>query len=901
MTNRLPPVGPTDEQLHQVISLYSAGQWADVELVCIKLTQEYPNHPFCWMILGVILNLTGRREAAIEPMRQAVKLSHYDAHAHDNLGIALYDLRRFEESVFSYKNALKILPDFAGALSNLGNALKELGLLKESEASYRKAIRIQPDYAQAYSNLGIVLKELGRLEEAESAYRDAIRIKPDFAEVHCYLGALLKHFGHLEASVGNYRKAIQIKPYFLDAYNNLRNALKDLGRLEELVDIYREAIRIHPDFAEAHHHLGLVLFELRQLRAAEASYREAIRINPNDFAAYIDLGNTLFELGRFEESESSYREAARINPDNAGAYINLGNLLRQLGRFEESEVNCREAIRINPDYPEAHINLGNALKELGRIKEAELSYREAIRIKPEDVEALINLGSTLKQLRCFTTAMNNFLEAIRIKPDSPEAHNNLGIVLYDLRRLEESVASLREAIRIKPDYADAHHNLGLALYDLCRIEESEASYREAIRIKPDSPKTHSAVLFIVSWLEKNSPEAYLDEAKKFGQLVKQNRKMKFSTWSFQPFPVRLRVGFVSGDLRNHPVGYFIEGLCKRLHSSRIELVAISTKNEEDELTARIKPLFQEWHSIEEMSDDQAAQVIHQAHLHVLIDLTGHTAPNRLGVFAYKPAPLQVTWLGYWASTGIEEMDYLLGDPVVTPEQDDHHFIEKVWRLPETRFCFTPPEVEIAIEVPPLFRNGYVTFGCFNNMAKLTPAVISVWSNIIRAVPLAKLYLKASQFADNSFASNMRTLFETAGVSPERLRLEGPSSRSEYLSAYNQIDIALDPFPYTGGTTSCEALWMGVPVLTLKGNTLISRQGEGILKNAGLYEWVANDKEDYVQKAIQFASDPDALILTKQNLRRKVIASPLFDAKQFASNFETTMFEMWNHHVDKINH
>jgi predicted O-linked N-acetylglucosamine transferase (SPINDLY family) len=306
----------------------------------------------------------------------------------------------------------------------------------------------------------------------------------------------------------------------------------------------------------------------------------------------------------------------------------------------------------------------------------------------------------------------------------------------------------------------------------------------------------------------------------------------------------------------------------------------------------------EWRSVVGMSDEAAARLIHEDGIQVLVDLSGHTAHNRLPVFAYKPAPVQVTWLGYFATTGVEAMDYILGDPYVTPEGEEHHFTERVWRLPQIYCCFSEPRYEVSVGALPALSNGYVTFGSFNNLAKVNDRVISLWSRVLQAVPGSKLLLKTKALADEGVRGRVRSRFAACGVGSDRLILEGPAPRGELLGAYNRVDIGLDPFPYPGGTTTAESLWMGVPVLTRRGDRFLSHVGETMAYNTGQGAWVAADDAQYVQKAVSFASDLRALSALRAQLRQTVLQSPLYDAKQFAKHLTQALTQMWAAYRDR---
>ena len=355
------------------------------------------------------------------------------------------------------------------------------------------------------------------------------------------------------------------------------------------------------------------------------------------------------------------------------------------------------------------------------------------------------------------------------------------------------------------------------------------------------------------------------------------------------------MGLLSGDLHDHPVGYFVEGILSQLTSNpsaKLVLIAYHNHFYTDALTVRIKACCQGWHSTMGVSDEALSKRIRDDGIDILIDLSGHTARNRLPLFAWKPAPVQVSWLGYFATTGVAAIDYLIADPWTMPETEEAYFTEKIWRLPETRLCFTPPDVDVEVSPLPALSNDYITFGCFNNLAKMNDDVVALWARVLASVPGSRLFLKAKQFKDVSTQQNTIERFAAHGINADRLILEGFESREKYLAAYHRIDIALDPFPYPGGTTSVEGLWMGVPVLTLAGERFLSRQGVGILMNAGLSEWVAADIDDYVTRAMSHSAGLQRLAALRKGLRQQVLVSPVFDAPRFARHFEAALRGMW---------
>ncbi len=638
--------------------------------------------------------------------------------------------------------------------------------------------------------------------------------------------------------------------------------------------------------------LGAVFKQKGNNTEAIAAMQKAAELSPLDVYAHSNLGITLSDMGRLDEAETSLRQALKLQPDFAEAHCNLGTVYQEMGRLDEAEASHRRAIQINPAFAEAHYNLANALKARGRLNEAAASFRRVLQIKPDHVQARSNLGITLNDLGRQNEAEASLRQALEASPGDASTHSNLGNTLQELGRLDEAEASYRRALQIDPELAEAHNNLGIILQDLGRLDEAETSFRRALAIKPDYDKAHSNLLFLLNYSPASAPAIGFAEARKYGERICSRATSRFTTWSCDVQPERLKIGLVSGDLRNHPVGYFLENLLNHLDPAAFELIAYPTDHREDELTARIKPRFTAWKALTGLSDEAAARLIHDDGVHILMDLSGHSRYNRLPVFAWKPAPVQVSWLGYFATTGVAEMDYLIADPWTLPETEEAYFTEKIWRMPETRLCFTPPEIPVEVASLPALAHGYVTFGCFNNLTKMNDAVVEVWSRILASVPESRLFLKSKQLKETSVRLHTIERFAAHGIEAHRLVLEGNETRDKYLAAYHRVDIALDPFPYPGGTTTVESLWMGVPVLNLAGQSFLFRQGAGFLMNAGLPEWIAVDKEDYVSRAARHAADLKSLSELRNGLRQQVLASPVMDGARFAVHFEAVLRDMW---------
>ncbi|HWX11215.1 MAG TPA: glycosyltransferase, partial [Trinickia sp.] len=402
----------------------------------------------------------------------------------------------------------------------------------------------------------------------------------------------------------------------------------------------------------------------------------------------------------------------------------------------------------------------------------------------------------------------------------------------------------------------------------------------------------SNLLFTLSFAGQVPPADYLAEALRFGRIASEQAR-PYSDWRIDGTPgAPLRVGFVSADLRAHPVGYFLESVLAYIDATRVQLYAYATRPYEDALTARIKPRFAAWRSLDRLDDEAAARTIHDDGIQVLVDLSGHTDSNRLAVFAWKPAPVQLSWIGYFASTGLAAIDYVLGDEWVLPPEEAGHFVERPWRLPHGYLCFTPPEPPVAIDASSRQAEAAPTFGYFGDLVKVNDRVAAVWARILADVPGSRLFLKAQQLGDAQVREATRERFASLGIGTDRIFMEGASPRAEYLAAYNRVDIALSPFPYPGGTTTAESLWMGVPVLCRRGDRFLGHLCESVLRSVGLDDWIAADEADYVAKAIAFVRDRASLAALSARLRERVLGASLTDAPRFARTLEAELAAMW---------
>jgi predicted O-linked N-acetylglucosamine transferase (SPINDLY family) len=639
--------------------------------------------------------------------------------------------------------------------------------------------------------------------------------------------------------------------------------LKDQGKLDEAVACYHRALKLKPDFAEVHS----------------------------------NLGNALKDQGKLDEAVACHRRALELKPDYAGALNNLGNALRDQGKLDEAVTSYRRALKLEPDFAEAHKSLGTAFWDQGDLDEAVACYRRALELMPDYAEAHNNLGVAFKDQGKLDQAVACYHRALELKPDYAEAENNLGNALLGQGMLDEAVACYRRALELKPDYAGALNNLGVAFKDQGKLDEAVACCHQVLELKPNDAAAHSNLLFALQCCASVTPTALAgahaeydrQHAAPLGVAIAQHEKVRDRHG-------RLRLGFVSADLGRHPVGYFLVRVLENLSQKQQETICFSDRILKDDLTHRLRAAGTEWRDVRGMSDQRLAEQVRSDEIDILFDLAGHTANNRLLTFARKPAPIQITWIGYEGTTGLAAMDYLLADRFMIPEGSDRNYRERVLRMPDGYLCYDPPDVAVPVGPQPSLEKGYATFASFSALAKVTPEVVAIWAEILRRAPTARLVLKCRGLGDPTVRRRYLDLFAARGVGPQRLEMLPPSSYAEYLATYHQVDIVLDSFPFSGSTTTCEALWMGVPVVTCPGETFASRHSLSHLSNVGLTETIAHDLDEYVELAVSLAGNLPRLAALRAGLRQRMAASPLCDGKRFAANLASLLQGVWEQQI-----
>ena len=648
--------------------------------------------------------------------------------------------------------------------------------------------------------------------------------------------------------------------------------------------------------AVQHHQAG-------RLQKAEQLYRKILSRSPSNPDALHYLGVLEHQQGRYEKAIEYLEKSLVSSPDNEKALNNLGITLRRLSRHREALSCFEQAAALNPDSPEVHNNLANAYRKLGEIDKALTSYQRAVSLNPGFAQAHNNLGNILRQLGKFDKALDSYKTAGDLNPDDAGIHNNIGITLQLQGRLSHALTSFKHALKIAPGYPEGQNNLGNLLMEKGMVEEASVCYKKAISIRPNFSEAHSNLLLSMNYSSKAGSHEIFDAHKKWAaQHVAESHTVNWDQDCAADKKQRLRIGYVSPDFRRHPVSCFIEPILTKHNQDDFEIFCYANVVREDGVTARFKALPIIWRNIYPLGDQEAADLIIRDSIDILVDLAGHTQGNRILLFRRKPAPLQVTYLGYPNTTGLFEMDYRITDNLADPPGISDDFCsEKIVRLDHGFLCYQPVKDAPEPSALPALSNGFVTFGSFNNLAKTTQKVIELWAKILLAVPNSRLIMKYKSLADNDTREEVLEIFRSAGIDNvyERIELLGfTPTLSEHLKMYNRIDLALDTFPYNGTTTTCEALWMGVPVITLAGENHSARVGVSILSQVNLFEAITGDREEYLKTAVDLAMDTNRLAKLRSGLRNIVSRSPLTDGALFLRSLEAAYQKMWERWCEK---
>lgn len=626
-------------------------------------------------------------------------------------------------------------------------------------------------------------------------------------------------------------------------------------------------------------------------------FRRSIAVGGATPERLYNLGLALHQTGDLEGAERSFFAAILRAPRFAEAYQSLGVTLAARGNGEDAAAAFRRAVEERPEWVEAHLNLAAVLANGRQPQAAFAVYRNLLARHPQNGHFLFLAGTAALNADFLDEAERLLRQALLRAPRDAGTMNNLGLALGRMGRVGEAVHMFRKAVAIKADYVEAWFGLAAALDAQGESDAALAAYRTVAELRPDDPGTDSNLLMMLGYREALTPAELCAAHRRWGERVEGALAPALAATPRPARPAlagrRLRIGYVSPDFRLHSVAMFLLPLLEAHDRTRVELFAYSNVELPDAITDHLRRSMDGWRDIQGVPDETVAAWVRADGIDVLVDLAGHTANNRLGVFARQPAPVQVSWLGYPATTGLSAIDARFTDAVADPPgAGDEHHSERLVRLEGGFLCYRPLGLAPDPAPPPCLENGFVTFGSFNTLNKLNPDVAALWARVLHAVPGSRLLLKAAPLIDSSVRKRVLGLFAPHGVAADRIELLARVPDNDgHLKAYGRMDVALDPFPYNGTTTSCEALWMGVPVLTLPGERHAARVGAALLTAADRPDLIAADADDFVRKAAVLAADPDRLAADRQALRPHLQASRLCDATAFANEFERRLFAL----------
>jgi predicted O-linked N-acetylglucosamine transferase (SPINDLY family) len=616
--------------------------------------------------------------------------------------------------------------------------------------------------------------------------------------------------------------------------------------------------------------------------------------NYKDSISFYNLSGLLFQnMNELEEAQKFYLRALDLDKENQETNFNIAILNYRQKKYLESEKLFNYLIDKDPTNPIYHYNLGIIKLDTNAVGLAIDSFINACNLDSNFYYARHHLAEAYERANNYNLAILNYNKAQSININRfNNTLNNLANIFLKLKDYKSAKKYFTESLNYIGDKSIVYNNLAVLNLEIGNVEEALDFLHKAIDLNKTNLRIFSRFLATSLYI-KNDINYYKSFSLEYGKISSSNNKKKIIKKLNIYKKEKLKIGFLSADFREHPVGYYLLDFLQEIKDHNFELIAYSNNLFEDHYTKSLKLDFDEWRDINNVNDKNLANLIKQDSVDILIDMSGHSGDNRLPVFSYKPAPMQVSWAAYLASTGIEEIDYIVGDPYCTPKTDSNNYVEEIMEMPDIWSCLSTSDIKnIPTASTPALKNGYITFGCFNNLNKINKNLINIWSKILYQIPNSKIFLKNSQFNLNINKENVLSVFEENKIKLDRIVIESDSPRNKFLNSYNNIDIALDTFPYNGGTTSFELSWMCVPLLTMKGDRFISKCGESINNNLNMYDWIANHEEDYIRKAISFSNNIDQL----ENIRKKLInfsrKSPLFDMKKYSNNFSSILRERY---------
>lgn len=771
----------------------------------------------------------------------------------------------------------------------LANQHRQSGRLKEAEAAYRKILLADPNQPDALHLLGLVVYQLGERKKAVELLQRAVAADPSRTDYRFNLSVMLEEAGQIDEAIANYQTVVQQRTDFVQAHQNLASLLQKTSQFDPAIAAYRKLISLKPQ-PDFYFNLGNVFFAKDDWNQAIVAYRQALALSPNYPAATNNLGNALRLVGRPEEAITVLRQGTSPANDDPDIAYNLGLALQAVNRSDEAMAIYRNILASHPDHESAANALGVMLQTAGRLDEAMAVFRQFLSLRPQAALVRNNLGEVLRSSGKLDEAIAEFRQAADSDPALAEAAYNLGIALRAKNLLDESIEAYREAIARNPKMGIAHNNLGNAQKDIGLLADAIESYGRAVALQPELIDADCNRILTMHYSQDYDLPAILPE------LGDWNRRNAIPLRKFitphrnAPDPDRrLRIGYVSADYREHACAFFLDPLLANHDHAKFEIFLYAQLEKPDSLTPRFQKYADHWRQTYGLSDEKMAAQIRADQIDLLIDAKLHTSENRLLVFARKPAPIQISWLGYPGSSGLETIDYRLMDQWIEPSNHEYPLPEQPIFIPDCFWAYDPLTSEPSVNELPALSGGFLTFGCVNNFCKVSDGTLDLWIKSMKAVKNSHLLLMAPP---GSARRRVLKRFTENGIREDRVEFLDRQSRPLYLRLYHRIDVCLDTLPYNGHTTSLDSLWMGVPVVTRIGNTPPGRVGWTHLNNLNLQEFGAHSDEEFVQILTKWSGELPRLSSLRASLREKIKNSPLMDGPGYTRKVEAAYRKVW---------
>ncbi|MBC3907659.1 tetratricopeptide repeat protein [Undibacterium umbellatum] len=836
--------------------LYEKFLLPEAEAVYRIVLESEPESLETWINLGLCLDGQSRFAEAIACYRHVLARQPGNIIAHFNLGVSLSLEGKNHDAEQAYLHALELNPQFGHAHFNLAMLFQQRDDLSAATHHYEELLKLEPQHYYAYCNLGMIHAAQGRYLDAEPCFQHAIACQTEMTTADFFLVNLYQQQGKQQEAENVLKNLLTRQPANTAARDALLNLYLQSSRYAEAESIYRQMLVSLPQEAIIHYNLGVVLKEQGQVEAAKNCYLQALQLQPVFAQALGNLGLIFLDQGDLAQAESYYQRALEQDPKFALAYVNLAQIYKLNAQFSKAEASYRKALDLDKNNASYHSHLGQLFFEQQRYDDAQTCYQKALQLDPNSIVSLLELGQLHMTFNRATQARTCFDQAIKIKPDLAHAHNCLGVLYDDQGMIPEAVAAYRQALECQPDFSEAYGNLLFSLnyHPDLSAEEIFAAYQEYER------------RFVAHFYPQWHPH----------------------TNSKQPAR-RLKVGYVSPDMRRHPVQHFLEPLLAQHDKSQFEIYAYAELASEDAVSVRYRKHVDHWIPTRHLSDDAMAEKIRDDGIDILVDVAGHTGNNRLRVMARKPAPVSITWLGYAYTTGLTAIDYMLSDAIFAPPEANHLFAEQVWRVETPSLVYRPAEGMGMYNTLPALTNGYVTIGTLSRAVRINHKVIRVWASILQKLENSRLVIDSGNFKDEAMRKSMEDKFVALGIDRSRLQI---GAHSPPWDVIRSIDIGLDCFPHNSGTTLFESLYLGIPFVTLASRPSMGRLGSSILSGLGRPEWIARTEEEYVDKVVSLASNLPELITIRAGLRMQMQNSPLMDEAGFCRKIENAYRSMW---------